>query len=219
MDIELVNIENCFLKKNDSLSPQSVFGLAFDLKNNADSGFVFNTSSINEVVANFPEFKERASTFTRFESGTIGFESSDEVNRVVDIIYSSFSLDSIELGFESKTFYLINNLIEELGQEFIDVALTQLMRKYIIGCNNPVLMCKFLTLLTEFDAEVIPSTSAFSITSFAHKKYNSVKEMVLISIELWKNKDALNLLEDMEPYQRRNLEAYRLKVIDMLKGL
>ncbi|WP_404652233.1 hypothetical protein [Raoultella terrigena] len=219
MDIELLNNEIYSLKTSEAFIPQSTLAMSFNLKNNPGADAIFNALSINEDVTSLHKLKKRASAVTRFESGTIGFESSVEVNRVVDVIYSLFSTDSIELGYESKTFYFINNLIKEYGQDFIDISLTQLMRKHIIGCNNPVLMCKFLTLLTEFDAAIIPTTSAISITSFAHKKYNSVKEMVLISIELWKNKDALNLLEDMEPYQRRNLEVYRLKIIEMLKGL
>ncbi|ELX9574922.1 hypothetical protein J9A90_03615 [Klebsiella pneumoniae] len=216
--IKLLGSESYISEKNDELSSRNFVGFSISTKTQADSSVTL-LDTFNGNAAGLSVGQESNGAVTKIESDTIGLYHSAEAAKIGDRIYNSFTLDSFELGYESKTFYLVNELIESYGHEFIDSVLTQLMRKHIISCNNPVLMCKFLTFLTEFDADVISMTSAYSITSFSHKKYNSVKEMVLISIELWKSKDALNLLEDMEPYQRRSLEVYRLKIINMLKGL
>ncbi|HHS9592734.1 hypothetical protein [Raoultella planticola] len=139
------------------------------------------------------------------------------IQHIVDVIYDSFLFDNIEQGFESKTYRLINELAQCYGFEFIDMALTQVILKHIISSDS-VVICKSIALLTEFDADDIPGTSVLAITSFSHKKSDAVKEMVLMSIETWKPEMALKLLEDMEPYNKKYLERYRQKVINMLKG-
>lgn len=139
------------------------------------------------------------------------------MQHIVDVIYSSFLFDNIEQGFESKTYRVINELAKSYGFELIDMALTQVILKYIVS-SEVVVICKSIALLTEFDADEIPAASVLAITSFSHKKSDAVKEMVLMSIETWKPEMALKLLEDMEPYNKKYLERYRQKVIKMLKG-
>ncbi|MDY7622546.1 hypothetical protein ABUK00_07745 [Raoultella planticola] len=139
------------------------------------------------------------------------------MQHIVDVIYSSFLFDNIEQGFESKTYRVINELAKSYGFELIDMALTQVILKYIIS-SEAVVICKSIALLTEFDVDEIPAASVLAITSFSHKKSDAVKEMVLMSIETWKPEMALKLLEDMEPYNKKYLERYRQKVIKMLKG-
>jgi len=79
-------------------------------------------------------------------------------------------------------------------------------------------MSKFMMLISSFDAETYPLTSNIAITSLVTKKFTSVKEAVLITIENWKYNKAVRLLEDLEPFSRQYLEDYKNKIINMLKG-
>ena len=91
------------------------------------------------------------------------------MQHIVDVIYSSFLFDNIEQGFESKTYRVINELAKSYGFELIDMALTQVILKYIVSSES-VVICKSIALLTEFDFDEIPAASVLAITSFSHKK-------------------------------------------------
>ncbi|WP_414465969.1 hypothetical protein [Klebsiella aerogenes] len=140
-----------------------------------------------------------------------------EIESLVSQVYSSFVYDDIQFGCDSKTQKMIEELVGVYHYDFIDNVLVRILSKHIVFCGKPVLMSKYMMLLSAFDANHFPLTCNMAITSLASKKFNSVKESVLISIETWKYKDAITLLEDMEPYNRRYLEDYKRKVIDFLK--
>ncbi len=216
MSIELILDENFISNDTDFLGVNGSRTLA-DIKIHNNERYVLKRKDVTEVVISSFGGSVGGNTGLDVEYSVDKAEFSNQVNKIVNEIYHQFLLEKIELGCESKTAELVSNLIDEYGYKFVDTVLSQLMGKHIITCGNPIIMCKFLTLLTELDVKLIPITSSFAITSFAHKKYNSVKEMILMAIELWKHKDALVLLEDMEPYSRRPLEQYRLKIIETLK--
>ncbi|HDS7794633.1 hypothetical protein ACRAOD_16650 [Raoultella ornithinolytica] len=219
MSMELIKNESFISSSSEGLSIKNNGYLSPDIKIRSNEGYVINRKNVTEVFFNLTKNNIDGKANGDFQLGQLGLTSSKETKKIIDRVFNLFSLERIELGCESKTSNLINELINEYGFEFVDMALAQLMRNHIINSGRPMVMCKFLTLLTELDVKFIPTTSSYAITSFSHKKYNSVKEMILVAIELWKNKDALRLLEDMEPYNRRHLEEYRLKIIDMLKGV
>lgn len=216
MSAELILDENYISNDTNYLGVNGSRTLA-DIKIHNNEHYVLKRKNVTEVVIGSLGGSVDGNAGLIGEYNADKAEFSNQANKVANEIYHHFLLEKIELGCESKTAELVNNLIDEYGYEFVDTVLSQLMGKHIISCGNPIIMCKFLTLLTELDAKLIPITSSFAITSFAHKKYNSVKEMILMAIELWKHKDALVLLEDMESYSRRPLEQYRLKIIEMLK--
>ncbi|MBC3631657.1 hypothetical protein [Klebsiella michiganensis] len=217
MNIELIKTDDALFDYNRSSLIKTADADLNNIKDFGDVSFSLQEVSSNENVSRFLRRKTEGPAGDNIEYCAIGHETSLEVRVIAEKIYTSFISDSIELGHESKTAILIDELIRNYGSEFIDLALTKLMQIYIINSGKSLVMCKFITLLTEIDVKFIPTTSAYALTSFAHKKYNSVKEMILIAIELWKNKDALILLEEMEPYSRKYLEKYRLEIIEILK--
>jgi len=140
-----------------------------------------------------------------------------ETDNLVSKVYSSFVFDDIQFGNDSKTQKMIEELVQEYHYDFIDNVLVRILSKHIVSCGKPGLMSKFMMLLSAFDANNFPLTSNMAITALASKKYNSVKESVLVTIETWRYKDAITLLEEMEPYTRKYLEEYKSKIIDFLK--
>ncbi|BDA54120.1 hypothetical protein [Raoultella ornithinolytica] len=216
MSVELT-LDESFISSDMDIFGRGGNNIPPEIKIHTNDRYVLKRKNVTEVVIGFHGHSVDSKTVLDIEHGVDKVEFINQLSKVSNEIYYQFLLEKIELGCESKTAMLINNYIEKRGYKFVDTVLSQLMGRQIITCGNPIIMCKFLTLLTELDVKLIPLTSSYAITSFSHKKYNSVKEMILMAIELWKHKDALVLLEDMEPYSRRPLEQYRLKIIEMLK--
>lgn len=172
--------------------------------------------SINDISVTFSKKTNGTSISTPFSSKEIGQITTTETDKLVSKIYASFLNDDIEFGNDSKTQKMVEALIVSYGADFIDNVLVNLFTKHIvIGKSGH--MSKFMMLLSAFEAEQMPLICNVAITALAHKKYNSVKESVLITIESWRYKGAIRLLEDMEPYSRAYLEEYKQKIIRFLK--
>ncbi|EPY5326669.1 hypothetical protein [Klebsiella pneumoniae] len=218
MNIELI-MDNNFISNDSDIYVVNGSRTLPDIKIHNNEHCFFKRKNVTEFGIGFSGNNVDGNTGIDIENGASKFEFDSQLTKFSDEIYHQFLLEKIELGCESKTALLINDSITKNGYKFVDTALSQLMGRHIINSGKPIIMCKFLTLLTELDVKLIPLTSSYAVTSFSHKKYDSVKEMILMAIELWKHKDALVLLEDMEPYSRRHLEQYRLKIINMLKRI
>lgn len=219
MSIEIIPDET-FIKNNDfHHSANGSDNIIAGIKIHSNEAYIVNRRSKTGVTLEFSRGNVDGKTNIDVESNASSTESAKKIASIANEIYQLFLLENIELGCDSKTSALINKLITNNGYEIVDVALTQLLSEHILYSTKPIIICKFLTVLSELDSSLIPVTSSYAITSLSHKKYDSVKEMVLMTIELWRNNDALVLLEEMEPYRRKHLEQYRLKIIGMLKGV
>lgn len=192
----------------------------------------FELSKVSE--AQFLSAKKiQPDALLNFEPQTIGGTDSYSFSPL-DIVQSSHSKDTahaakrifislrnndLKFGYNSQTQTIVEDLMSTHGATFVDETLAKVLATYIAPSGQPQLMCKFLALISAFEAEDLPLTCTFSVTSFSHKKYNSVKESLLIAIEVLRFKEAIPLLKDLEPYSREYLEIYKNKVIAFLEGL
>ncbi|HGG9125310.1 TPA: hypothetical protein ACJJYE_004874, partial [Enterobacter hormaechei subsp. xiangfangensis] len=183
-----------------------------------DSLISVDNSPKREWVVNFFKNTYGKQEVVSQTSNNVGKVATGEIDKLTKIIYSSFLNDDIQFGTDSKTQNLIERLNDEYGADFIDNVLVKILTLNIIVSTKPGLMSKFMMLISSFDAETYPLTSNIAITSLVTKKYTSVKEAVLITIENWKYNKAVRLLEDLEPFSRQYLEDYKNKIINMLKG-
>lgn len=160
--------------------------------------------------------KEVSGTFSSNELHSL---SAQESENIAGRVYASIRSNDIRMGYNSATKDLVQSLIDSYHAPFVDDVLVKTLALYITPSAKPLLMCKYLTLISMFDAEDFPLTCSMAVTSLSHKKYNSVKETLLMTIEVMRFKGALPLLKDLEPYSRKYLEDYKNKIITFLEGL
>lgn len=146
-------------------------------------------------------------------------KAAKESEFLANRVYSSIRTNEIKLGYSSATKDLVQSLIDTYQAPYVDDVLVKTLVLHITPSGKPLLMCKFLALISMFESEILPITCLTTVTAFSHKKYTSVKEALLMTIETLKLKSALPLLKDLEPYSRKYLEDYKNKVISFLETL
>ncbi|MGI6901226.1 hypothetical protein [Leclercia adecarboxylata] len=196
------------------------------------SSEAFGTLSKSEVKFSYPKPTYFNST-VNIDYKTVGNKASgdillskelhslaaQETENYAHRVFSSIRNNELKFGYGSQTQTLISDLLNNYKASFVDDILVKTLALHILPSSKPLLMCKFLVLISAFEAETLPLTCTMAVTSLSHKKYTSVKESLLMTIEVLKFKGALPLLKDMEPYSRKYLEEYRQKVIKFLEVL
>lgn len=192
----------------------------FDLLKKSEANYRILTSLDRDTPVKFDyktvSVKEFADAFTSNEIHSL---SAKESENIAGRVYASIRNNDIKMGYNSATKDLIQSLIDTYHAPFVDDVLVKTLALHITPSAKPMLMCKYLVLLSMFDADDFPLACSTAVTSLSHKKYNSVKETLLMTIEVMRFKGALPLLKDLEPYSRKYLEDYKNKIISFLEGL
>lgn len=134
-------------------------------------------------------------------------------------IYNSFIFDEIQFDTISKTKYMIDKLISDYGYQQVDYSILNLISKEIFISDDEEKIIKFICLLSSIHSNEIPLSFFTAIVSFYNHKSDSVKEAVIMAIEYWESKQAIDYLEKMEPFKRPYLEKYKQNVLTYLKEL
>lgn len=211
------NIVEAFNKDSVSTNADFSFSSKNDHALEIDSMYTIVKNNNKNRNLFFTKVTSGESISSPFSTKELGEITISETEKITNRIFSSFANDDIEFGNDSKTQKLIETLLMSYPIDFIDNVLLNVFAKKIV-ISKPGHMCKFMMLLSAFEAEEFPSVCNVAIAALINKKYNSVKEAVLIAIESWRYKDAIHILEDAEPYSRQYLEDYKQKIIRFLKG-